>query len=85
MAATAFADFLDHLRARNYSARTIEAYGEDLRHLAELAGATPLPRLAPHDIRRFLAVMHGRGYAAGSLARILSGWRAYYRYLARRG
>ncbi|MDD4882552.1 MAG: tyrosine recombinase XerC [Gallionellaceae bacterium] len=85
MAATAFADFLDHLRARSYSARTIEAYGEDLRHLAELAGTTALPRLAPHDIRRYLAVLHGRGYAAGSLARILSGWRAYYRYLARQG
>jgi integrase/recombinase XerC len=79
------AAFLDHLRARNYSARTVEAYGEDLGHLAELAGATALEALAPHDIRRYLASLHGRGYAAGSLARILSGWRAFYRYLARQG
>lgn len=79
------AAFLDHLRARRYSDRTIEAYGDDLRHLAELAGATALEGLGPHDIRRFLAALHGRGYAAGSLARTLSGWRAFYRHLARQG
>lgn len=77
--------FLDHLRARRYSARTVEAYGEDLAHLTGLADTTPLERLAPHDIRRFLATLHGRGFAAGSLARILSGWRAFYRHLARLG
>ncbi len=77
--------FLDHLRARSYSARTVEAYGEDLARLAALADTTPLERLGPHDIRRFLAALHSRGYAAGSLARILSGWRAFYRHLARQG
>jgi integrase/recombinase XerC len=77
--------FLDHLRARRYSARTVEAYGEDLGRLAGLADTAPLGTLTPHDIRRFLAALHGRGYAAGSLARILSGWRAFYRHLARQG
>ena len=85
MATSVVAAFLDHLRARSYSPRTIEAYGEDLDHLTELAGPVALERLAPHDIRRFLAALHGRGYAAGSLARILSGWRAFYRHLARLG
>lgn len=85
MTPPAVAAFLDHLRAKNYSARTVEAYGDDLGHLAELAGATPLEGLAGHDIRRFLAILHGRGYAAGSLARILSGWRAFYRHIARQG
>ncbi|NTV94898.1 MAG: tyrosine recombinase XerC [Thiobacillus sp.] len=79
------ADFLNHLRGRNYSPRTVQSYGEDLGHLTGLAGSVPLVRLAPHDIRRFLATLHGRGYAAGSLARILSGWRAFYRFLARQG
>jgi len=85
MTQTTVATFLDHLRAKSYSARTVEAYGDDLGHLAELAGATPLESLAVHDIRRFLAILHGRGYAAGSLARILSGWRAFYRHIARQG
>ncbi|TCJ12803.1 tyrosine recombinase XerC [Parasulfuritortus cantonensis] len=79
------ARFLDYLRGRRYSPRTVEAYGDDLRHLAELAGATALETLAPHDIRRALASLHARGQSAGSLARILSGWRAFYRHLAREG
>ncbi|MDD3528442.1 MAG: tyrosine recombinase XerC, partial [Gallionellaceae bacterium] len=82
---TAVAAFLTHLRARNYSARTIAAYADDLDRLAGLAGGTALEGLTPPDIRRFLAVLHGRGYAAGSLARCLSGWRAFYRHLARQG
>ena len=68
--ASAVAAFLDHLRGRNYSPRTIESYGADLAHLIGLAGATPLERLAPHDIRRCLATLHGRGQAAGSLAQL---------------
>jgi integrase/recombinase XerC len=81
----AFAAFLVHLRARHYSPRTVAAYAEDLRHLAELAGATPPDRLAAHDIRRFLATLHGRGFAAKSLARTLSGWRSFFRHLAKAG
>jgi integrase/recombinase XerC len=29
--------------------------------------------------------LHGQGLAAGSLARMLSAWRAYYRWLAKQG
>ncbi len=79
------AEFLDHLRAHRYSARTVEAYSEDLGHLSQLAAEQSLERLTGHDIRRYLATLHGRGYAAGSLARMLSGWRALYRHLARQG
>lgn len=75
--------FLDHLRARRYSGRTVDAYAHDLGLLADLTGDAPLEHLASADIRRLLAALHGRGYAAGSLARILSGWRAFYRHLAR--
>jgi integrase/recombinase XerC len=81
----AISAFLDQLRARRYSDRTVEAYAEDLTHLLQLAGEQPLAKLTGHDIRRYLATLHGKGFAAGSLARILSGWRAYYRHLARQG
>ena len=40
--------------------------------------------LAPHQMRRFVMQLHGQGLAAGSLARTLSAWRAYYRWLAKR-
>jgi integrase/recombinase XerC len=77
--------FLDHLRARRYSPHTVAAYADDLRHLAEFAADLPPGRIAAHDIRRWLATLHGRGFAAASLARILSGWRSFFRHLARQG
>jgi integrase/recombinase XerC len=83
--ADATSEFLDRLRARRYSPRTVEAYAEDLEHLAQLAGERPFAGLTGPDIRRSLATLHARGYAAGSLARMLSGWRAFYRHLARQG
>lgn len=36
-----------------------------------------------HDIRRFVAQLHGRGLDGRSLARMLSAWRGFYQYLAR--
>jgi integrase/recombinase XerC len=51
-----------------------------VRVLAELAGETDLTRLAAPQLRRFLAQLHGRGLGGRSLARMLSAWRAFYRY-----
>lgn len=83
--AAAIEGFLSHLRARRYSPRTVTAYAEDLRHLVELAADTPPGALAAYDIRRYLATLHGRGFAPKSLARMLSGWRSFFRHLARAG
>ncbi len=77
--------FLTELRGRHYSPHTLSAYAEDLQHLTELAAETPPERLAAHDIRRHLATLHARGFAASSLARILSAWRSFFRYLAKEG
>ena len=60
--------------------RTREAYLRDLELLKSLAGDVPLTKLEPASIRRFLAMLHSRGLSGRSLARILSGWRAFYRY-----
>jgi integrase/recombinase XerC len=83
--ATALADaFLRHLESeRRLSPLTREGYGRDLRLLLELAGSTPLPELTAHHIRRFVAVLHGRGLSGRTLARTLSAWRGFFRYLAR--
>jgi integrase/recombinase XerC len=53
-----------------------------VRALALLAGTTDLPRLAARELRRFLATLHGRGLSGRSLARTLSSWRAFYRFVA---
>jgi integrase/recombinase XerC len=59
---------------------TRAAYLRDVRVLATLAGAIDLPRLAAPQLRRFLATLHGRGLSGRSLARMLSSWRAFYRF-----
>jgi integrase/recombinase XerC len=64
--------------------RTREAYLRDVGVLKALAGDTALTALAPAMLRRFLAQLHARGLGGRSLARTLSGWRAFYRFALER-
>ncbi|MDP2751139.1 MAG: tyrosine recombinase XerC [Rhodocyclaceae bacterium] len=70
---------------RQASPHTILAYRRDLNLLSRLAESTPIVGLQSHQLRRFAAQCHARGLSARSLARTLSGWRAWYRWLVRRG
>jgi integrase/recombinase XerC len=82
-------DFLaDLAHQRVASPHTVAAYRRDLAALAAIvgvAGEAPLASLDNARLRRALMQLHGRGLAARSLARTLSAWRAYYRWLARHG
>src|SRR5207244_9704148 len=49
-----------------------------------LAGEAALIALPPAMLRRFLAALHARGLSGRSLARMLSGWRAFYRFALER-
>lgn len=76
--------FLGHLRnERRYSPLTAENYSRDICRLFKLAGVTPLNELKNHQIRRFIAQLHGSGLGGKSLARMLSAWRSFYSYLIR--
>ena len=76
--------YSNHLaHERRMSPHTLGGYRRDIEALIELAGAHPLAQLQVHDIRRFVAQLHGGGLSARSIARMLSGWRGFYRYLAR--
>ena len=76
--------YLSHLAAeRRLAEHTLRNYARDIDALIELAGATALADLDLHRIRRFVAQLHGRGLDGRSLARMLSAWRGFYRYLAR--
>ncbi|HXX86045.1 MAG TPA: tyrosine recombinase XerC [Casimicrobiaceae bacterium] len=68
----------EHLAAR--PAHTRDAYQRDLRALQTLAGDAPLERLSGAELRRCLATLHSRGLSGRSLARMLSAWRAFYRF-----
>lgn len=79
---------------RQASRHTLDAYRRDLHELLRLslhlsaaeAGPTSpasLPTLNSHDIRRCTMQLHAAGKAPRSIARRLSAWRSFYRWLAR--
>jgi integrase/recombinase XerC len=68
---------------RRLAARTLEAYGRDVALLEALAAGRPLESIGAHDVRRFIATLHGKGRSPRSLARVLSSWRGLYDWLAR--
>ena len=70
---------------RRASGHTLSAYRRDLAQLQAGVGERPLAVLQSHELRRQAMRLHGQGLAARSVARTLSAWRAYYRWLARRG
>ena len=76
--------YLVHLASeRRLSPLTCSNYGRDVAELLRLAGDAPLDQLQVHQIRRFVAQLHGRGLGGKTLARMLSAWRGFYAYLAR--
>jgi len=68
---------------KHYSELTAENYARDLRRLFELCADTPLNTLKVHHIRRFIAQLHSSGLSGRSLARMLSAWRGFFKYLMR--
>jgi len=79
------AAYLDHLRhERGLSPLTCENYGRDIRGLVGMAGETPLQQLQPAHIRRFIATLHGNDIGGKSIARMLSSWRGFFKFLADR-
>jgi integrase/recombinase XerC len=76
--------FLAYLsNERHYSPLTAESYARDIRRLFDLAPQTALGELKSHHIRRYVAQLHGQGLGGKSLARLLSAWRSFYKYLMR--
>ncbi len=72
--------FAAHLASR--PAHTRNAYVRDVDALATLAGDRSLATLTRADLARHLGTLHARGLSGRSLARMLSAWRAFYRWLA---
>lgn len=76
--------YVAHLaNERRLSTLTTRHYARDIGALIDLAGDSPLGRLQVHQIRRFVAQLHGRGLDGRTLARMLSAWRGFFNYLAR--
>ena len=92
--ATEMARWLAHLAAeRRMSGKTVEAYARDVRQflvfLADHLGGKPtlsqLAKLAPQDVRAFMAARRADGAGSRSLMRVLAGVRSFARFLERNG
>ncbi|WP_424194064.1 tyrosine recombinase XerC [Ampullimonas aquatilis] len=78
--------YLDFLYTqRSYSESTVRSYRNDLGKLIGLFAGKPLCSLTHHDIRLAVSRLHAQGDTAKSLARRLSSWRSYFRWVALRG
>jgi integrase/recombinase XerC len=79
-------EFLRELGAvRRLSPLSVAAYRRDLQRLCELVDGAALQDLSAADVRRAAGRLHAHGLAPASIARMLSAWRAFFRYLAARG
>lgn len=65
---------------RRLAPLTVAAYRRDLARLAGLCGADALPALSAAEIRRAAGRLHAQGLAPASIARMLSSWRAFFRF-----
>ena len=82
--------FLDYLRyERNYSEKTVLAYGEDIKQLQEFAqeeyGKFDPLEVEGELIREWIVSLMDREYTSTSVNRKLSSLRSFYKYLLRQG
>ena len=91
-------DYLAHLSfEKRLAPGTIENTKRDLIDLATFAAhattikstaraiAVPIHELNANDIRRFIAIIHSRGMTPRAIARLLSGWRGYFKFAIKSG
>ncbi len=92
--AAAVARWLGHLGdERRMSGKTLDAYQRDVRqflvfltgHLGGAPSLADLARLAPQDVRAFMAARRAAGVSGRSLMRTLAGVRSFARFLERNG
>ena len=82
--------FLDYLRyERNYSEKTVEAYGEDLeqfsRFVEEKHEKFVPQQVEDEQIREWIVQLMDDGRASASVNRKLSSLRTFYKYLLKQG
>ena len=77
-------EYLDALKhQRRLSPATLRNYGHALDVLLSLSKDTDLAKLEPAQVRRFVALLHGKGLSPRTLALMLSAWRGCFHWLVR--
>ena len=74
--------YLEVLRTqRQLSPHSVANYQFDLAQLQAFAASRDLASLSYHDIRRLTSLLHAQGQNPRTIARHLSCWRGFYRWL----
>lgn len=68
---------------RRLAPLTLESYTHDLQRLQRLLAGREPADIRPHDVRRFVAILHGEDLGGRSIGRVLSTWRGFFRWLVR--
>ncbi|MDO8961421.1 MAG: tyrosine recombinase XerC [Methylophilus sp.] len=77
--------YLDFLHfERGLSDNTRNNYARDIQQLMQLSQPADLASLQITQIRKYVAILHGKGLGGKSIARMLSSWRGFYDYLVQR-
>jgi integrase/recombinase XerC len=77
-------EYLDALKhQRRLSPATLSNYARALDVLLSLREAKPLKEMQPAEVRRYMAMLHGKGLSPRTLALMLSAWRGWFRWLGR--
>ncbi|HZM34348.1 MAG TPA: tyrosine recombinase XerC [Burkholderiales bacterium] len=76
-----YIEALEH--QRRLAAATLENYRHALALLLSLAREKDFSAIEAADVRRFLSMLHARGFAPRTLALTLSAWRGCFAWLAR--
>jgi len=77
-------DYLASLKhQRRLAPATLENYGRALGLLLTVRDGKPLSAMEPTEVRRAIALLHGKGLSPRTLALVLSAWRGWFRWLAR--
>lgn len=70
---------------KGLSPKSVESYLHDVRLLDTFLSGKPLEKVELPDLQSFLHCLYGQGAATRSQARIISGIRAFYRFLMYEG
>lgn len=77
-------EYLEQLRARRYSTRSVEIYGRALRDFMKSMTPHDDRAVTAKDLERYRAILLARGFKAGSIAVYFQALKLFFRYLEER-